>query len=222
MIGDNPDDNLRSLDNFFKKEKQRPYKSGQIILHQDDPVNHVFYVKKGYVKAYVILESGEQRTVLIVGPGEVFPSTASVVYHAEDEYTLKHHFESITDVVVNMTEALSFQRSLYNDPKLMTHFVSHLSASNRELMEHLEVLESKNAIEKITLVLPYLIKKCGKKLEGRDYSLIPKLVHQDIADLAGLSRETASIHIKQLEQDGILEQRRGRWIIHGAKLARRL
>jgi len=42
--------------------------------------------------------------------------------------------------------------------------------------------------------------------------------HQEIADLSGVTRETTTTLIKELEHKGVIDQSHGKWIIHAKKL----
>ena len=64
------------------------------------------------------------------------------------------------------------------------------------------------------LLLPYLILKLGEQVRPNTYKLNLKLSHQELADLSGVTRETTTTLIKQMEKEGIIEQKRGYWVIH--------
>ncbi|MEE8581599.1 MAG: helix-turn-helix domain-containing protein, partial [Myxococcota bacterium] len=49
--------------------------------------------------------------------------------------------------------------------------------------------------------------------EADGLRLTPKLTHQEIANMIGTSRETVTRIVKQLKQDGLLDQRGKRYLI---------
>ena len=67
------------------------------------------------------------------------------------------------------------------------------------------------------MLLPYLVSKFGERIRPDAYRLKIKLSHQEIADLSGVTRETTTTLVKQLEKRGILEQLKGRLIIYTKK-----
>jgi CRP-like cAMP-binding protein len=85
-------------------------------------------------------------------------------------------------------------------------------------MIQLEVMKNKKAIDKVEMLLPYLISKAGKKIQPDAYELQLRMSHQEIADLSGVTRETTTTLIKELEHKGVIDQSHGRWIIHTKKL----
>jgi len=74
-------------------------------------------------------------------------------------------------------------------------------------------MKNKKAINKVAMLLPYLVAKCGEQIAPHKYRLALKLSHQEIADLSGVTRETTTTLIKQLKKDGTLEQKRSGWIV---------
>ena len=89
-----------------------------------------------------------------------------------------------------------------------------MSASNQAMMNQLEAMKHKTAKDKIMLLLPYLVDKVGKKIRPQTYKLRLKLSHQEIADLCGITRETTTALLKEIEADGVLKQRRSTWIVY--------
>ena len=212
---------FKDLAAFFRQKPVRPYRRNQIILHQDDPLTFMYYLAKGYVKAYSILETGDERTVFILGPGDLFPRPSSIDTFKEG-HRLRHYYETLSDVEAGYHNSDEFFEATETNPRLQKLLMEHVIATNRELTEHLEALKTKNAIDKVAHVLPYLVNKCGTARSIETFEIEPKITHQEIADLAGVSRETASVQIKQLEQEGVLSQERNTWTIHMAKLRQRL
>lgn len=66
--------------------------------------------------------------------------------------------------------------------------------------------------------MQYLISVCSKETGPDKFTVEFKITHQDIAALAGITRETASIQIKLLEEEGAISQKRGKRLIINRKL----
>ena len=48
------------------------YRKGDIIFHQSDPSDSVFYVQKGRIKIVVVSKQGKEAVIALLGPGEFF------------------------------------------------------------------------------------------------------------------------------------------------------
>ena len=191
----------------------RAYKKKQIILHQDDVLSFIYSIKTGYVKVYTILSSGNSRTLFLLGPNDIFPSASSLL-SSDKGHHLKHYYEALTDITVNYMNYDDFFESLHSDGQAMQLLLNYLNESNAMLTKRLEAAETKSALDRVANILPYLAEKCGRLVDKGTYRLMPALVHQEIADLAGVTRETASVQIKQLETEGAIKQQKGRWLIY--------
>jgi CRP-like cAMP-binding protein len=75
-------------------------------------------------------------------------------------------------------------------------------------------MKKKKAIYNVAMLLPYLVSKAGHKIKPGVYELDLKLSHQEIADLSGVTRETTTTLVKQLEKEKIIDQKRGAWVIN--------
>ncbi|MDP2632790.1 MAG: cyclic nucleotide-binding domain-containing protein, partial [Candidatus Curtissbacteria bacterium] len=64
---------LHELDKIFRKLKPIHFKRGEIIIRAGDAPPGIFYLKSGYVKVYSVSRSGEQLTLIIFKPGDIFP-----------------------------------------------------------------------------------------------------------------------------------------------------
>jgi len=120
----------------------------------------------------------------------------------------------MSDVKVQAVERDIFKEQIESDLRKMNAYVAYMSASNNMIMTQLEIMKNKKAINKMELLLPYLILKLGEQVRPNTYKLNLKLSHQELADLSGVTRETTTTLIKQMEKEGIIEQKRGYWVIH--------
>lgn len=172
----------------------------------------IHLIKDGYVKAYTILDSGDTRTMFILGPGDLFPIAFSLTLDWND-YQLKYFYQSLAETKVVLLDDAHFKRLVESDPKMAKVYMHYMGASNRAIMHQLEAMKHKTAKNKILELLPYLVSKLGRQTGPDTYKLNLKLSHQEVADLTGITRETTTALLKDLEKDGIIKQQRNTWII---------
>ena len=207
----------RGIDRLFRDGRLKNYPKNQLIHYQGDPLSQIYLVKKGFIKAYTILDSGDTRTILILSKGDIFPLAFSATLDWE-QYKIKYFYQSLTDTELSVLASDVMRSHLENSKDMMNTYMQYLAASNQAIMNQLEVMKNKKAIDKVALLLPYLITKSGKKVRPGVYKLQLKLSHQEIADLSGVTRETTTTLIKQLENDKIIDQSRGNWIVNTKNL----
>lgn len=198
---------------LFKNAREKRYPKNQIICYQGDVLEAIYLVKEGYVKAYTILDSGDMRTMFILGPGDIFPIAFSLTLNWS-KYKIRYFYQSLTESRLALMDNESFRRLIDSERKMTLAYMSYMSASNQGIMNQLEAMKDKTAKSKIMHLLPYLVDKVGKRIRPHTYRLNLKLSHQEIADLSGITRETTTALLKELEKDGVIKQQRNTWIVH--------
>lgn len=202
-----------NISELFAGARSRTFAKNQLIHYQGDPMNHIYLVRSGHIKCYTILDSGDTRTMLILGPGDIFPIAFSTTLDWQN-YHVKYFYQTLSESTLDLVETADFQTRLESDPKIIRHFLAYLAASNHAILGQLEVMKNKKAINKVELLLPYLVMKLGDKVAKNTYKLRIRLSHQEVADLSGVTRETTTTLVKQLEKSGVIEQSHGQWTIH--------
>lgn len=206
----NYNDGVGSL---FQNGRSKTYPKNQIISYQGDALTSIHLIKTGYVKAYTILDSGDTRTMFILGPGDIFPIAFSLTLDW-DKYQIRYFYQSLADTELALVEHVQFKKLVESDPKMGNIYMAYMSASNQAIMNQLEAMKHKTAKDKILLLLPYLVDKIGQPTGPHTHKLLIKLSHQEIADLSGITRETTTALIKELENEGVIKQQRDTWIVH--------
>lgn len=201
------------IDSLFQCAREKRFPKNQIVCYQGDSLTAIHLIKKGYVKAYTILDSGDSRTMFILGPGDIFPIAFSLTIDWS-KYQIRYFYQALTDAVLDLLDHEQFRKLVESNPKMTSIYMSYMSASNQAIMHQLEAMKRKTAKDKLMLLLPYLVDKIGKEIRPQTYKLQLKLSHQEIADLSGITRETTTALLKELEKDKVIKQRRDTWIIH--------
>src|SRR5438105_15933693 len=151
------------MEKLFEGSRIRTYPKNQLIQYQGDSLTHVHLIKAGYVKVYTILDSGDMRTLLILGPGDIFPMDFSSNFDWEN-YEVMYFYQSLTDTQLKVLDSVQLKRKIQSDSKISGLYLEYMAATNRVIINQLEIMKSKKAINKILLLLPYLIGKLGRQI----------------------------------------------------------
>jgi CRP-like cAMP-binding protein len=205
-----PNDQINAL---FKNAREKKYPKNQIICYQGDSLSAIHLIKEGYIKAYTILDTGDNRTMFILGPGDIFPIAFSLTLDWDD-FKLRYFYQSLTSVSLALVDQREFRQAIASNQQMTNLYISYMSATNQVIITQLEAMKHKTAKDKLLLLLPYLAKKIGRRTHMNTYVLQPKLSHQEIADLSGITRETTTALLKELEKERVVKQERNSWIIH--------
>lgn len=203
----------KGIAKLFEGSRARKYSKNQLIHYQGDPLSHIFLVQSGYIKAYTILDSGDTRTILILGPGDLFPLAFSATLDWSN-YNIRYFYQSLVQTDLLVLPSKTLREHIDSDPKMMSTYMTYMAASNETIMDQLEVMKNKKAIDKVARLLPALATKAGRRVKPGVYELQLKLSHQEVADLSGVTRETTTTLVKKLEKEKIIKQHHGRWTIN--------
>lgn len=179
---------------FFLKYKKINYRDKEIILRAEDNPQGVYYVNRGYVRMDVVFENGSEVTFNIFKPGSFFPA-----FWAISDVDNTYNFTAMGKVEVYRAPKDEFLKYLKSDPRSLFDLIQRILIGIDGLLAGVQNIIKGTAKEKMAWTI--------SMLEKRKINL--KLTHQDIARLAAISRETASVEIKKLERKKAISFRKG-------------
>ena len=160
----------------------------QSLYGQGDRADFVYKVVSGAVRAVRLLADGRRQITDFYLPGDVFG------IELEAEHTASA--EALSETVV-----ISARRSsLTQDQSQSSHLWRHAMVELQRSQTHLLTLGRRSAIERIAFFLVDLADRMG----GTDQLQVP-MSRQDIADYLGLTIETVSRTLTQMQARGLVE-----------------
>ncbi|QQS18796.1 Crp/Fnr family transcriptional regulator [Candidatus Saccharibacteria bacterium] len=153
-------------------------------------------LRSGIVKVYGITSDGDQRTVTLLTAGDVFPM--SWVFGKSP--LCIYYFDALTDCTVLAVSKSEYEHALAANPDLkeqiFQNYMSHYIAATM----HVYALEHSYAQDKLIYILQYLVTRFGEwQADGR-CKIGLRLSHQDIAEMVGITRETAAVELHKLKE----------------------
>ena len=187
-----------SLNKITEKMVSRSYYKEQMILIEESTGETFFIIHSGTVKITRMSDDGREVILAILGEGDFFGEMA----------LLDGEGRSANVVALENADVLTLQRSDFLDileriPKIAIHLLKELTTRIRHSDQQIESLSLSGAEQRIALVLIRLAEEMGKIHEGAvTIDSIP--YQQDIANMAGTSRETVSRVFKMLEDKNFI------------------
>jgi len=186
------------------------YHRNSSIVCEGDPADYVFMVVDGIVRRCKTFQNGARAIVAFHTPGELFGWT--------DE--LKHalSIEAATDALVLFFKRSALISVAAREQKVADFLLTSTTGELRRIQEH-SLLINRSAKCRVA---SFLLDLSARIDEMSDLDL--PMSHQDIADHLGLSIETVSRTITELEQASLIERVSARTIVlkNRAALARLL
>ncbi len=173
-------------------------KKGERLFSEGDPVTGICLIKKGFIKVELNGKQGRPLILRIAGRGSIFGHRL---------------FEGHTHNTFSATAASEVQYcyiayDLFHDitcksPLLQQHLISKVLDELEGIEKKAIYLAHKSVREKVAETLLSLARtyEYGQKEQGFRISLC----RQDIADLAGTTKEQVSKTLKDFEKEGLLK-----------------
>lgn len=200
------------FDAYFSQFPVRIYKKHWHIINAGDNVEKIYYIKKGYVRLYSISSEGKELTLIIYKPGEFFP----LIIALEPKSSYPYFIEAMTEAEIISVPIASFTSFFKNNSDLLLDLAVKTMRRLDRILRRLEYASFGNAYQKIASIFIILAEAFGEKEESEIVIQVP-LTHRDIALIVGITRETASIEIKKLEQKNIIARRGRTFVIKNYK-----
>lgn len=168
------------------------------IIRPDDNNNYVYFLKQGYVRQYALSSEGAELTLNIFSANSVIP--LSELY---DESMDRYYYESLTPVeVLRVTKAVFFE-NLDKDVDALKELNHQLATYTNNKLRKLESRIFDNAYKQLIFVLIELASQLGDK-DSNKVIIKYWFTHQDLATIAGLSRERVTKQMNELTKKGLI------------------
>jgi CRP/FNR family cyclic AMP-dependent transcriptional regulator len=183
---------------------EKDFLKNQVILHEADTLNYLYFVYSGKVKATQISADGQEMILAIRKRGDFFGEMAIL-----DGMTAPATVVAIEDTKVGFISKRDFENHLLQNRRALMEIISMLCSRLREAWLMLKILSFADAEQRIRMVLINIGDQFGVK-DPRGTIINLRLTHKDIAELATTARETVTRAISRFVQSGeiaILEKK---------------
>lgn len=194
------------MEKFFSEFRKLSYKKGETILRAGEEPRGVFFLKKGFVKLYSLSKDGEELTLIIFMPGDLFPITWAL-----NEASNTYYLEAMTPCELMRSPVGRFLDFVSNNSDVYFDLTGRMLTRLGGVLRRMEHLVFGNAYSKVASILLLCADRFGKK-QGKNIIIEVPLTHSDIAKLIGVSRETISLELKKLENKKLVS-RKGKLVV---------
>jgi CRP-like cAMP-binding protein len=191
------------IQKFYKSRPLVLHKKGSvIILPSDEKLPLVTYIETGLIGQYDITSEGNKAMVNIYKPGAFFP-ISSVVNGTFNDY----YFEAITDVAVKQISSERVEVFLEENPLVVYDLLKRLYRGVDGVLRRMVLLLGETANTRLLYELFVFADRFGRKQP--DGSILLDITAKELAQQAGLARETVSRELKNLKELNVLVVGRG-------------
>jgi len=198
------DDDLREISNLAVRQV---YKKDNMILIEEEIGSTMFIILEGRVKISRISDDGREVILSILSEGDFFGEMSIL-----DGQNRSANVVTLEDSKIMVIRREDFLQMLHDYPQIAINLLKELAQRLRRSDAQIKSLSLQNATGKVASTLLRIADDSGKIHLGQVE--IPRLPpQQDLANMAGTSRETISRVLKALTKQGYLKKEGSRLII---------
>lgn len=188
----------------------RQYEAGQVVFHEGDESDTCYVVRSGKLRALRGNGDGRAITLANFGPGDIFGELAMF-----DDERRSATVEALEFAEVMAILGADMRRLLREHSEIAVKLIVALGRRLRETNERLARQSFQTVQSRVATVLLQLV-TAAREAGADEQDVLITATQAELAQLAGSSRESASRFLAVLERAGIINQGRGKLVVHDA------
>ncbi len=186
---------------FVRTQPIKHFGKDNIIVYQGEVPDALYAIRTGYVKIYDLSGDGSEQLLGLAGKYDFIPS--EVLF--SNLTAAQFFYGAFTPLEVYAVDKRQFMERLLNNKEAMYAVVQTVTEKYHGLLRHLAAVQKPKAREKIIHVLNFLaVHFLDSKDAGSLATMSLPFTQQDIANLVGVTRETAAHELKILKNEGYI------------------
>lgn len=197
----------KELEKIARLGTRQKYKRGNVVVLEKESGASLFVIVSGKVKVVRTDEEGREVILSMFGPGEFFGEMSLL-----DGMARSASVVALTKSELFMIHRRDFLESLHEFPRIAIALLAEMAMRLRKADMQIKSLSLKDAAGRVANVLLILADDIGVFRKGKvEIDDLP--LQQDIANMAGTSRETVSRMLHQFVREGSIELKGNRLTI---------
>ena len=186
-----------------------PIQKGQFIFREGDAADWFHIVKQGNVKCVKSSPEGREVTLKVLMPGDLFCCEASA-FSGEGHPGCAQSMGEGTIIKIHRKVMLDV---IQRNPEAAVNIINYLSLRLRESQDNAKAFALDRAEQRVAAILVNLTQRSGIQ-EANGIRIGVRLTHQDLADMAGLTKETTSRILSRFKKDQLISGTGKKLVIH--------
>lgn len=192
------------MDAIASVAPMKTYPAGTIVYSPHQPTETLFILKRGRIRIFRVSTDGRALTTAIITPGTIFGEMVLLGQSMHDNYA-----EALDETVVCVMSRTCVQQHLLSDPRISARITEILGRRLRDMEQRLSDSVFKTVPQRIATTLTALATE-QRRYGIASRNLVVALTHEQIAALAGTSRETTTKILGDFAELGLIKLGRGR------------
>jgi CRP/FNR family cyclic AMP-dependent transcriptional regulator len=206
LFKDLPQEELESIQPLFQ---EREYKKNQVIFMEEETGKYMYIVKFGEVKVVQSSSEGRENILAIHHSGDTFGEMSLM-----DNMTAPATVVAMEDCKIITISKMNFDNVLMRNPHVVQSMLASLCFKLRDAWKIIQVLKFTDAETRLKHILLNLANTEGIQ-QGDEICINVKVTHQELAEMAGTSRETISRLMSKMQSHGLLKISAHKFVLIG-------
>ncbi len=177
------------------KMKIKLFRKNEIILHEEDTNEYMYTILSGSVKVIQTTEDGRETIIAMHKTGDFFGEMSLI-----DGRTMPATVLALEDTQTAIISKNAFTDLVSEQHKVLENLLIILCTRLRDSWNTIQMLNFNNAAQRMKMLFAILSGEYGEKT-NEGITLNIKLTHQNIANMAGITRETVTRVIDRWQKD---------------------
>jgi CRP-like cAMP-binding protein len=172
----------------------------QILLYEGDISPDVMAIKSGIVKVHDIDNQGNEKILHLLKCPALFP----FAFFTGGDAATRWYYTALTDCEIQVMPKQELRDLIANDPELGIHLMNWFSREMHEVLTRLGSLSKTVARDKVEAALAFLAVWHSEKRRGNWKRVTFPVSHQLLADMTGITRESATLTMRELQAEKVV------------------
>ena len=194
-----------------KRVPMRSVAAGTVFYSPEEPSEVLFILKAGRVRIYRLSLEGKAFTTAIIEAGTIFGEMAILGQGMYDSYA-----EALTPCVLCLMSRDDVKHLLLGDLRIALRITETMGRRLLEAERRLSDFAFKSLPQRLVTLLITLAEREAPRFALRAPRASRhevRYTHEQLAEMAGTHRETATKVLNELREQGLIELKRGRVVL---------
>lgn len=200
---------LTALNELTEGSDINNFKRGEVIYHEGNYPNKLFFIKKGKVKTFKSNDAGKELTIDLLNEGDFLGYTALI-----ENSKYKESAEAFDDCELSIISKEDFELLMNNNMEVAKKFIKLLAKNVSEKEGQLLSLAYNSLRKRVADALLTLQEKYKKESQDK-FSI--SISREDLANIAGTATESLIRTLSDFKSEKLIEIKNGNIVIENEK-----
>lgn len=205
MLPNEQNKRISGIDRLFEQSNNtKVYRKGQYIYQEGELARGIFRIQKGRVKLWKLGSSFTRSLILYFAySNEPF---GVIDFFKKGKIRRCSATAMDNEVVIQFIPLSEFERFMFRDADFRKEMFALLADWEQTIFEKYVELQSNNIDERVYRALQHLARRKGTPTDKG--IMLKTIIHQDVSDYVGISRQSVTYAFIKLEKAGKIEYNR--------------